>query len=221
VLLGLVLWMIRTNEGLARYDLSAAHWGASHATSTSTTVLRAVSQLGGTIGSILVAVAVAIVVIAARRVGPRTVITFLVVVMVGVSVLVALIKLVVDRARPDIDQLTGFSGASFPSGHAATAAATFAAVALLLGIGQSTRTRAVLAGVGAGIAACVAATRVFLGVHWLTDVLAGLILGWTWFAIVSIAFGGRLLHFAEPAAAAAAAAAAEHSKPTPVSQASP
>jgi undecaprenyl-diphosphatase len=79
----------------------------------------------------------------------------------------------------------------------------------------------VLAGVGAGIAACVAATRVFLGVHWLTDVLAGLILGWTWFAIVSIAFGGRLLHFAEPAAAAAAAAAAEHSKPTPVSQASP
>jgi membrane-associated phospholipid phosphatase len=36
-------------------------------------------------------------------------------------------------------------------------------------------------------------------VHWFTDVLAGLIFGWTWFAVCSIAFGGRLLHFGAPA----------------------
>jgi undecaprenyl-diphosphatase len=48
----------------------------------------------------------------------------------------------------------------------------------------------------------VAATRVLLGVHWLTDVVAGLVLGWTWFAMVSVAFGGRLLRLGEPLEAA-------------------
>jgi membrane-associated phospholipid phosphatase len=41
----------------------------------------------------------------------------------------------------------------------------------------------------------------------LTDVLAGLILGWSWFALCSIAFGGRLLRFGAPAAQAERAAA--------------
>src|SRR6185295_17506438 len=87
---------------------------------------------------------------------------------------------------------------SFPSGHAAAAAATFAAVALLVGRGRSRRTKALLAGGAAFIAVGVASTRVLLGVHWFTDVLAGLAMGWAWFALCSIAFGGRVLHFGQP-----------------------
>ena len=41
----------------------------------------------------------------------------------------------------------------------------------------------------------VAATRVLLAMHWLSDVIAGLALGWAWFAVCAIAFGGRLVRF--------------------------
>jgi undecaprenyl-diphosphatase len=65
--------------------------------------------------------------------------------------------------------------------------------------------RALLAGVAVGLAVAVAASRVLLDVHWLTDVIAGLALGWAWFSVCSIAFGGRLLRFGAGAEIAARA----------------
>ena len=73
---------------------------------------------------------------------------------------------------------------------------------MLLAYSQSRAGCAAIMGVAGGIAVAVAESRIFLGVHWLTDVVAGLIVGWAWFAVVSIAFGGRLLRFAEPVEAA-------------------
>jgi len=197
---GALLVMIKTDSGFARWDQSAGQWGADHATDTAARLLRDISLLGGTAVTVLLGVIVGVV--QTVRTHRKEILAFLATVIIGVTLLLNVTKVIVDRARPDIRRLTGFSGSSFPSGHAATAAATLAALALVIGLGCSPRAKAVIAGAAAGIAAAVASTRVLLGVHWLTDVMAGLVLGWAWFCICSIAFGGRLLHFGAPVAVA-------------------
>lgn len=207
VLVGLVAVMIRTHRGIARFDARAAQWGASHANDAATSFLRAVSLFGGTAWGIVLLVVV--VALELRRRSRRSVIAFLVLVVAGQNLIVNLTKVLVGRARPDVDRLTGFSSSSFPSGHAAQSAAMFAALGLVLGRGRSRPVRALLAGIAAAVAVAVATSRVLLGVHWLTDVIAGLAVGWGWFAVVSVAFGGRWLHFAAPVERAVHAAEKE------------
>jgi membrane-associated phospholipid phosphatase len=201
---GLLLRMVDTDTGFARYDLTFTRFGADHSADWTTELMRLMSQLGGYKGVILIGLLVAAYEV--HRTRRVAVVAFLVVVIGGQYAVAETIKHVVDRTRPDLLNLTGFSGSSFPSGHATAAAATFMAVALLLSRGRRPTTRAVLTGVAAGVAGLVAATRVLLGVHWFTDVLAGMLVGWAWFALCSIAFGGRLLRFGAPAEEAEEAA---------------
>jgi membrane-associated phospholipid phosphatase len=193
---GLLLVMVRTRTGFAWFDQSAARFGARHATALSTHGLRLVTQLGG--AYVVVPLAVVVAVVEVRRYRPGPLLGFLTLTVGGQFLLVDIVKWIVDRARPNIDRLTGFSGPSFPSGHAATAAACLAAFAFVIGRNRSIATRSFLAGVALGLAVAISCTRVFLGVHWLTDVLAGLALGSAWFAMCTIAFGGRMLRFAAP-----------------------
>jgi membrane-associated phospholipid phosphatase len=201
---GLILAMVRTHLGFASFDASAARFGAHHMTVVSTHVMRIVTQFGG--AYVLVPTAAIVGIVEGWRLRSRSALAFLAVVVGGQYLLANVIKTAVDRARPDILRLTGYSGPSFPSGHATAASATFAAFALLIGRGRSSRTKAVLAGLSAGVTVLISTTRVLLGVHWLTDVLAGMCLGWTWFTVCSVAFGGRRLRFGAPAITANAAA---------------
>jgi undecaprenyl-diphosphatase len=133
----------------------------------------------------------------------------LVTVVASQLIITNVIKVVVGRDRPDVARLVSASGFSFPSGHSAASAALYAAIALVAGRHRSRRTKAILAGVAGGIAVAVATSRVLLGAHWLTDVIAGLALGWACFALSSIAYGGRLLHFGAPVEQAGAVLATE------------
>ena len=105
------------------------------------------------------------------------------------------VKDVVDRVRPTLNPAAHTLGPWFPSGHSATAAAFYAGAALLLGRHMQHTGRALLAALATAIAVAVAGSRVLLDVHWLSDVLAGLALGWSWFLVCTIAFGGTLLRY--------------------------
>ena len=196
LLVGLLAYLMRTNATLVDIDNSVGAWEFDHKTSLSTHGLRAVSDLAGTYTAIFTIALVSIV--EYRRIANAWIPAFLVTTVLGEVMLVNAVKGVLDRVRPAFDPATASLGPSFPSGHSATAAALWAAVALIIVRRRTPAVRALVIAVAVGIAVAVATSRVMLGVHWLSDAIAGLAFGWAWFAACAIAFGGRLLRFGAP-----------------------
>ena len=216
VLGGLVLaalaYLVRSSDRLLQLDESAAEWGFAHASDLSDDLLHVVTTLGET-WFVIGAAVVLVVVERLRGWSARWVAVYLAVVIVGQNALTRTIKELADRVRPDLNPIAETLGPSFPSGHSATAAAFWAAAALVLGRGRPRLARALLAGGAVAIAVAVAGSRVLLDVHWLSDVIAGLALGWAWFAASSIAFGGRILRFGAAAERAGEQAVVEARSP--------
>lgn len=204
VFAGWVFDSLDENRGFAQFDESVAEWGGANATDTSTFLLNLLTDVGGT-GVITI-----VTIIAAAygwwRYRNFHVALFMVSVSLSQTIVNNGLKWVINRERPAVSQLASWAGSSFPSGHTAAAAATYAGVALVLGLSASPRIRAALAAAAIALAMAVGATRALLGVHWLTDVLAGLAVGWACFIACGVAFGGRLMRFGEPAATSARSA---------------
>lgn len=196
LILGFLLDSINGGSWLASADASVAKWGSEHGRSDTVEVLRAITQLGSTYAVIAVLAVTAVVDYVRRR--NVEVFGFVLAVGGGELILANVLKVIVSRARPDVLHLVAVQGYSFPSGHATAAAATWSAVALVLGRDRSRKVRAVLAGAAALVAGSVAASRALLGVHWVTDVIGGLALGWGWFMLVAIVYGGRAQRMGDP-----------------------
>ena len=105
-------------------------------------------------------------------------------VRLGTQVLSSSLKAALDRARPVFDvPVDAAAGGSWPSGHTLSAAGFWTALAVLaLPHVRRGRRVAVLAA-GVAVAALVGASRVLLGVHHLSDVVGGLLLGVGWTAV--------------------------------------
>jgi undecaprenyl-diphosphatase len=191
VVISLLVVLIHHSEALSDLDAGAARWAHLQTGEATHRVLEAVTSLASTRGVIVVAVVVGV--LEWLRVPNRWIPVFLLAVILGDSLVTNTVKGVVDRSRPTIDPHAVTLGPSFPSGHSSTAAALFAALALLAGRKRSPGVRAILVGVAVGLAVAVACSRVLLDLHWVSDVVAGLTLGWAWFALCAIAFGGWAL----------------------------
>jgi undecaprenyl-diphosphatase len=105
----------------------------------------------------------------------------------------SVLKIAFRRARPDLwPALVTERTYSFPSGHATLSTVFFGGiVALVFHLSKSHSARAASAAGAAVIVAVVAFTRIYLGAHWLTDVLAGILLGLVW--VIVCATGTELL----------------------------
>jgi membrane-associated phospholipid phosphatase len=100
-----------------------------------------------------------------------------------------LIKGLVGRPRPPVaGRLTVVHSWSYPSEHAAQALATWGMLALMLMAGRSARARVLLAAGAALIAFVVGLTRLYLGAHWMTDVLGGWALAGVWDCLLIICY---------------------------------
>ena len=96
--------------------------------------------------------------------------------VVGANVLSTLTKLLVDRSRP-VDSLVFEPSASYPSGHAMVSGAAIGiGLAMIAGILWPQRRRLFLS-IGIIYALVMAWSRTYLRVHWLTDVVGGLLFG--------------------------------------------
>jgi membrane-associated phospholipid phosphatase len=150
------------------------------------TVAKVLTQLGA---PILVELASLLLVAWLLWQGHRRLAGYLAACVAGAYVLSTTGKLLVDRARPVFDDpISHARGASFPSGHATGSAAFYLALAVILLSLLTWPRRGWLLLMAVVIPVVVATTRVVLGVHYVSDVTAGLLIGWGWTAACTALF---------------------------------
>jgi membrane-associated phospholipid phosphatase len=123
------------------------------------------------------------------RTGRPRLAIFVAVTAAGSAGLNALVKLAVHRARPVLpDPVAHANGLSFPSGHAQSAMVAASLLGLLALPRLHGAWRAVAVAAGVAWVLAIGFARVFLGVHFVSDVLAGYVLGAAWVAAMTAAF---------------------------------
>jgi undecaprenyl-diphosphatase len=164
-------------------DLEAVHDVASERSAGLTDAARVVTWAGSAF--VLVPLALACCLVLVRR-GLRQEALAVAVSLAGAILISDLVKLLVSRPRPPVVHLQAVSGSSFPSGHATQASAFWFSLVLAL---QATGVAPVFTRVAAGLALAlvlaVALSRVYLGVHYPADVVAGVLLGTGWAGFVA------------------------------------
>ncbi len=106
---------------------------------------------------------------------------FLVVTALGGGVVDTVVKVVVARPRPLLDDPVATArGKSFPSGHSMSAAVCYGALLLAFGVLLSPSARRWAMGAVVALVGAIAASRLALGVHYVTDVVGGVVLGVAW-----------------------------------------
>jgi len=172
-------------DGVAGLDLPVLHRAVSLRTPQRNVVVTDFTDLGGTVGMpILATVASTGLALAWRRWTP---VVLMILATAGSLLMTMVGKVVIGRVRPPVELAVPplETSASFPSGHSLNAVVVAGVLAyLLIGWLRTSRARAAVVIVAASFALAMGLSRVFLGHHWLTDVLVAWALGLAWLAVV-------------------------------------
>jgi membrane protein DedA with SNARE-associated domain/membrane-associated phospholipid phosphatase len=185
---GALVQDVITGDEAARLDRPVLNWFVAHREPWLTTTLKIVAGLGSS--AIAVPVALTIGIVLSRRRRSLRPIPYLATTYLGAEVLFQAVKRLTHRSRPPLHlAVSHFGGYAFPSGHTTLATAVWGALAITIGATATTGTRkATIYTTAAMIAVAVGITRLYLGAHWLTDVLGGWALGAAWLIATSVAF---------------------------------
>lgn len=173
------------SDDVAVLDSPVTRWLVARRTPWLTTVMHGVTNLAS---AWFVALLLVVVTIVLRRGGHSwSVVLLPTLSAAGAAILVTTIKLLIARPRPTVGEVVAAAeGFAFPSGHSAQAVATYAVLAWLVAHLAATRTMRIAAWLtGAVIIVLIGLSRLYLGVHWLSDVIGGYIIGAAW-AVVAV-----------------------------------
>jgi membrane-associated phospholipid phosphatase len=180
--LGWLLSKVLSHDVLGREDADISRWLAGHRNRDLNEVTSLTTKLAETLTiTILAVVAVAFAAWVWRRWREPMLVAVAVAGEVGIFLVVTLL---VDRKRPPVGHLDAAPPtSSFPSGHTAAAVALYGALAVLASErARSALVRGLFIALAVVVPLVVAASRMYRGMHYLTDVLGGLLLGWGWLA---------------------------------------
>jgi membrane-associated phospholipid phosphatase len=181
VLAGGAIWAAFAGVGPAARDAAALTTVVDDRTPLLTTVAVVLTNVGSTAAMALLAVVVGAVL---WWRGHRLDGVWLVGTMVTASAVFTLVKRLLDRPRPpESVWLVEVGNTSLPSGHATMSAAVVGALVVLAWPHLHGVWTPLVPGAAALWVAGVGATRIYLGVHWLSDVVAGWATGLAWLAV--------------------------------------
>lgn len=157
-----------------------------HASPVAVDVLQAISFLGK---PIFLAGVIAVAAGFAWHRGRQRVAVFLLTTALGGGLVDSAVKILVDRPRPEVDHPVATAlGKSFPSGHAMSSTIVYGAVLLVFMAALPRRRRSLALAATAALVLSIGISRLLLGVHFLSDVLGGWVLGLAWLAGATAVF---------------------------------
>ncbi len=178
--------------GVVRIDQIVFAWLRALRTDWLDIAMVAVTELGGARISVAVGVAV-FAWLCWRR--AWTVALYWAAALLGARACVMALKLGMARVRP-ASIYSGLESYSFPSGHATSSMVTYGFLAFLMCLRQPWRVRIPVLALTVVAVAAIGVSRLYLGMHWLSDVAAGYALGLAWIALLGTAY--RTLHVPAP-----------------------